>query len=168
MNTKNTTTTGKNKSTIPGNEELKAALNGMGAMFLDLSNESKLGSEMIDDNITTEFAKMIGEVIENPVDTTFQAYKGFNDVMAKMLETAVVSFLSKNKKLIKRVAKPFGENSLFYVIVLHKDITAHRAKLLSFLDKFELTPYSNYFNIVFKFVPQQFESSIISKRDIVL
>lgn len=163
-----TTTNKKPAKSIPGNEELKAALHGMGSMFLDLSNESKLGSEMIDDNITTEFAKMVGDAINNPVDATFQAYKSVSDAMSSMLGATVLSFLSKNKRLIKRVVKPFGENSLFYVIILKKDTTESRAKILSFLDKFEVTPFSNRFNIVFKFVPEQFENSVVSKHEVAL
>lgn len=64
--------------------------------------------------------------------------------------------------------KPYGENSLFYVIVMKNDTTRNRAELLSFLDEFELTPYANYFNVTFYFIPEQFEKSIISKLDVAI
>lgn len=150
------------------NPQLKSALDGLGSFFHDLSSESCFGSDMINQNITTEFAALINEALTDPLKHIYGGFKGMGDAASSMINDITISFLKTNKKIIKKVTNPYKDNKLFYVIVLKKDTTENRSKLLSYTRLYSFTPYSQNFQITFYFIPPQFDNSLIVSEEISL
>ncbi|MCE9538745.1 MAG: hypothetical protein K8R85_05960 [Bacteroidetes bacterium] len=159
------TKSSKNKS-VTNNPQLKSALDGLGSFFGDLSNESYLGSDMINQNITTEFSVMLNEALTDPLKHTYGGFKAMEDVVSSIINDISITFFKANKKLIKKIVNPYKENKLFYVIVLKDDTTKNRSKLLSYVRLYSNTPYSQNFPVVFYFLPLQFESSLLVSEEI--
>jgi hypothetical protein len=148
------------------NEKLKSTLDNIGDFFHEVSVESKFGAEMINQNITTDFVNKIDQFQKNPLDHTFELFQYVGKDVQSLLNEQVVNYFIENKSLIKKVIKAYG-NSLIYTIVLKEDNLTNRSKFLNFLNDYKETKVSKQFNIIFNFLPIQFEEHIKSQHQVV-
>lgn len=154
----------KNKKTTHLNNELVETLDIMNDFYSDLAIESKIGSEVAKNNMSTEFSDAIKKALENPLSSIYSTKKQVDSVMKEALNVVVLEFLSKHKSIIKKIFNPYPNNQLVYTIVLKKDTIANRAKIYEFNRRYEWTEYSKSFDIAFLFIPENLEDGLTGKE----
>lgn len=143
------------------NKDLVATLDVMNDLYSDLALESKLSSDVLKNNMSTEFANEIKKAIENPLGAMYTTRKTMDIAIKDVLNDVVLDFLLKHKSNIKRLFNPYPNNKLVYTIVLKKDDVSHRAKILEFNRKYEWSEYAKSYDIAFLFIPEHLEKGLI-------
>jgi hypothetical protein len=149
-------------------QELQMALEGLKTLFHELHHEADFGNQMLEKMVKTEFAGVVDEAINNPLQASYSALLGIESAVAQLINTAVVEFLKEKKNLIDRVVKPFSTPALFYCIILKKDSPRNRAQILDFLNKYEGSNLQARFRVAFEFIPKDFSKDLKVAEEIAL
>ncbi len=71
------------------------------------------------------------------------------------LQNFVISFFKRHKRIIKYVFRTDNSTTvLHYTIVLQKDSSENRHKIIEFLRNYENLSFAHRFKIIFQFVPE--------------
>jgi hypothetical protein len=71
------------------------------------------------------------------------------------LQNFVISFFKKNKRMIKHIFRTDNSTTiLHYTIILQKDNSKNRHKIIEFLRNYENLSFAHRFKIIFQFVPE--------------
>lgn len=134
-----------------------------------LKNTIERSLENLDKNhILDSFSQNILKILKNPLGAILENIEESEKRIAMLLDLIVQSELQANDKIIK--SAHFYEESeinvLMYCIIFKNGDEKNRLKLNRFLMDYEQSDFNPRFKIIFQYIPEEMELSLINCKKI--
>lgn len=147
---------------------ITSALEQIGEICGDIHAKSATSLDYLKGfNIADEFAQEVTAALNNPIGNAYTAFHSIGITIQALINEAMIDYFKANKNLFKKVVKAYGDN-LIYTIILKRDTLSNRAKILAFLDEYNSQHHARNFEVIFSFIPAEFESLIDSENEVII
>ncbi len=156
------TTKIKNKS----NTERDQILNQLETFVQFLSHDIQTSKILSENEMTNDLIKIIDESIKQPLNAVFTTFELLDGQIRNLLSKYVLNFFETHKDLIYKVYA--SSNELHFTIILKKENSSNRMKLLEFLMMYNQISFSEKIPMWFQFAPKEMEELLNKESNLIL